>query len=279
MKRFFAALTIFLVTGLMPVFSWAIETAHPLGFPEANGAIAEQVIGTYNLIFWICLVIYILVQGIILWCIFAYRRSNKRSEKDAKQFSHSTTMEIIWTTIPVLICAVIGWQAWQGLKFIRTVPENAIAVDVIAYQFGWSFDYPELDISAPAPVEADKELTTQESTPRYVKEMVVPVDTNIVLNVTAQDVIHSYYVPALGTKIDAIPGRINYQWFNANKTGNFIGQCTELCGSAHGEMFFRLRVLEQDAWEAWVNNQRQEKGLEPLTGKQLAQFSQTGLLE
>lgn len=248
----------------------AVQTAHPLGFVEPNGPIAEMVITKYNLIFWICLAVYVLVQGVILWCIFAYRRSSKRTLKDAKKFSHSTTLEVIWTTIPVIICAYIGWHAWLGIQFIRTVPEDALPVDVIAYQFSWKFDYPELGISAPEAGAPDAELTTQESNPRYVKEFVVPVGRDVVLNITAQDVIHAVYIPAFGIKIDAIPGRINYQWFRADKPGSFIGQCAELCGSAHGEMFFRVKVVEEAEWQTWVNGRRRDAGLEPLTVAQLA---------
>lgn len=264
------ALVLLMGTGIAA----AVETAHPLGFSEANGPIANMVISTYNLIFWICLAVYVLVQGVILWCIFAYRRSNKRSNKDAKQFSHSTTMEVVWTVIPVIICAYIGWKAWAGIQFIRNVPEDALPIDVIAYQFNWKFDYPELGISAPEAAAPDAELTTQESNPRYVKELVVPVGRDVVLNITAQDVIHAFYIPVLGIKVDAVPGRINYQWFHADKPGLFIGQCAELCGAAHGEMFFRLRVLEQADWQKWVNKTRAETGLEPLTKAQLASLMQ-----
>lgn len=270
MKLLLSVLTLTLALAFGADMAAAVQTAHPLGFTNPNGPIAEMVITKYNLIFWICLAVYILVQGVIIWCIFAYRRSSKRGLKDAKKFSHSTTVEVIWTVIPVIICAYIGWQAWLGIQFIRNVPEDALPVDVIAYQFNWKFDYPELGISAPEATAPDAELTVQESNPRYVKEFVVPVGRDVVLNITAQDVIHAVYIPALGIKIDAIPGRINYQWFRAEKAGSFIGQCAELCGSAHGEMFFRVKVLEQDAWQAWVNSRRVEAGLAPLTVAQLA---------
>lgn len=270
--RFMFALVLALV--VRTDLAVAVEAAHPWAFHDMNGTIAHMVVDKYNLIFWICLVVYIIVQAAILWCIFAYRRSDKRSNKDAKKFSHSTTLEVVWTVIPVIICAYIGWQAWLGIQYIRNVPEDGMPIDVIAYQFNWKFDYPELGISAPEASAPDAELTTQESNPRYVKELVVPVNRNIILNITAQDVIHAFYVPVLGVKVDAIPGRINYQWFHADTPGTFIGQCAELCGAAHGEMFFRLRVLEEADWQRWVNTRRQEAGLEPLSKAQLASLMQ-----
>ena len=103
--------------------------------------------------------------------------------------------------------------------------------------------------------------------------MVVPVNTNVRLHVTSKDVIHAFYVPKLTVKIDAMPGRINYQWFNIPEEGVYIGQCAELCGAAHGEMYFSVRAVSQDDYRKWVNIQRKEENLPALTNLQIKSLS------
>ncbi len=244
----------------------AIETAHWGGFPTANGPVAEMVVGTYNIIFWICLAIYVLVQGIIIYAIFAFRKSKKRTNKDAKQFSHNTYLEVVWTVIPIIICLYLVVKSYQGIMFMRTVPEDVMPIDVIAYQFNWDFDYPDHDISSPMTTKPHAELV-KAGINNPVKNLVVPQGQNIVLNITAKDVLHAVYIPSLGIKIDAIPGRITYLWFRADNVGDYLGQCAELCGSSHGEMYFNLRVLPQAEWEEWVDTQRTENGLKTIFAK------------
>lgn len=265
MYRCFVAL-LTAVLSLAPVQAIALsakESAHWGGMPSPVGPVAELVVGTYNIIFWICLAIYILVQGIIIYAIFAFRKSKKRTEKDAKQFSHSTTLEVIWTVIPVLICVFIGVKAFYGINFIKKVPEDALQVDVIAYQFNWDFDYPDLGISSPMTIDPHPELEKAEIM-NPVKDVAIPQGRNVVFNITARDVLHAFYVPALGVKSDAIPGRITYSWVNATEAGDYLGQCAELCGANHGEMFFSVKVLPEDEWEAWVDSRRAEMGMEPM---------------
>lgn len=264
------------VFALTTVASFA-GTSHPGGFMNPTGPIADEVNDIYNFIFWITAGIFILVQAVILIVIWRFRR--KKNPNPAK-FSHNTPLEVVWMAIPALICVAIAWKSFEGMRFIRSMPEEGIDIEVIAYQFGWDFDYPDVQISAP---ELDmeeakkdekwlKELT-QFNESFTVKEMVVPVNTNIRLHVTAKDVIHAYYVPELVVKIDAMPGRINYQWFNIPKEGVYIGQCAELCGAAHGYMYFAVRAVSQADYTRWVNEQRKEEGLDPLSPVQLANLS------
>lgn len=241
----------------------ADHVVHPLGFEAANGPIAEVVTGLYNEIFWICLAVYILVQGLILYAIVAFRKSNRRKNSDAKQFSHNTFIEVLWTVVPVLICGYIGWRAMEGMMYIRTMPKGDVHIDVIAQRFSWDFDYQDYGISAPESMTADQRISLPDQ-PRLVKSMVVPQGKDVVLSLTSRDVIHSFYSPALEVKTDAIPGRINYLWFRADKVGDFLGQCTELCGSGHGEMFFNIKVLPEAKFEAWVNQQRTDNGMKPF---------------
>ena len=225
------------------------------------GEVAESVAGIYDFIFWITVLIFIFVQVVILIAIWKFRRSKN---KNAAKFHHNTKLEIFWTVIPTIICAVIAWKSFVAMDFIRTMPKNGLDVEVIAYQFGWDFDYPDVKISAPEPTYPHRRLSSA-GEERLVKDLVVPVHTNIKLHITAKDVIHAFFVPALGIKIDAMPGRINYQWFKADRVGNYIGQCAELCGDAHGEMFFNVKVVSQVEYLRWVNRHRAKKGLPSIS--------------
>lgn len=250
-------------------------TSHWGGFENPTGPIADKVNDIYNFLFWVTAIIFIGVQAVLIYSIFKFRR--KKNPKPAT-FTHNTPLEIVWMTIPAIICVVIAWKSFEGMRFIRSMPETGIDIEVIAYQFGWDFDYPDLEVSAP---EMDmevakknekwlKELTAYNDS-FTVKEMVVPVNTNVRLHITSRDVIHAFYVPELVIKVDSMPGRINYQWFNIPKEGVYIGQCAELCGSAHGFMYFAIRAVSQEDYAKWVNKQRNENGLEPLNPMQIAQ--------
>jgi len=263
MKKIASLLSVFTAL-LLPALAFAIapdtHTVHPGGFPLPASNIAAEVTQTYNIIFWIIAVIAVLVYGLLLYAIWRFRRS--KNPVSAK-FSHGTVIEIVWTVIPALICLYIGWESYRILHLMHNTPKDGITVEVVGYQFGWDFYYPELGIAVPEATAPNKELSIP-GKERLVKELLVPIDTNVRLQVTAMDVIHSFFAPAMGVKMDAIPGRVNYKWFRPNQEGAFIGQCAELCGTAHGEMFFVIKVVSKEVWQNWVNEQRKAKGLEPL---------------
>tara|TARA_R110000868_G_scaffold218576_2_gene469078 strand:- start:7627 stop:8463 length:837 start_codon:yes stop_codon:yes gene_type:complete len=252
-------------------------TAHIGGFQNPVGDIAHKVDNLYNFIFYITGFICLLVEGVILYSIWRFRRSKN---KTAAKFSHNTPLEIFWLTVPAIICVIIAWKSFESMRFIRSMPEEAIDVEVIASQFAWDFDYPDLKISAPEidiEEKAKNETWLKELTAFNegftIKELVVPVNTNVRVHVTARDVIHAFYVPALMVKIDAMPGRINYQWFNIPTEGTYIGQCAELCGAAHGQMYFSVKAVSKNDYRKWVNAQRTEAGLPPFNAIELAKLS------
>jgi cytochrome c oxidase subunit 2 len=238
------------------------------GFPTPITSVGWHITDLYNLIFVITAVIALVVALPIAIIIFNYRRS--RMGNKAATFSHNLTLELLWTIIPALICAVIAWQSFSAMRYILTTPEGGMTVEVIAYQFGFDFDYPDFQISAPEATTPHPVLSIP-GRERLVKDMVVPVDSIVKLHITARDVLHAFFAPALGIKMDAVPGRINHKWFRAEKEGDYIGQCAELCGSAHGEMFFNVKVVNKEAFKAWVNQQRTEKGLEPVLESKFAE--------
>ena len=245
------------------------HAAHWGSFPTPVGSGAEMINWTYNVIFYICCAVAVLVIAWLGLAIIKFRKGARKG-KDPAKWSHSTILEIVWTIIPAIIVIYIAAISYHGISYLRTMPEGGLTVDVIAYQFGWDFDYPDYAISSPDPLETHKQLSSG-GTDRYVKDLVVPVGEVVKLNITARDVIHAFYAPQLGLKVDAIPGRINYLWFKADKAGNYIGQCAELCGSAHGEMFFNVKAVDRAEFDAWLNKQRDSNGLEPLTAEQITE--------
>ncbi len=261
------AFLIFIVTTITG-YSEVVTTAHWGGFPTPITAVAEETTKLYNFIFWILSVVALVVLIPILISLFKFRRKN--NPVPAK-FSHNTFIEIAWTTIPAIICLVITYKAYEAMVFINKMPEEGITIEAIAYQFGWDFYYPDFskegeNLAAAEPTKAHKALSLpKKGIERFVKDLVVPIDTFVKLDITASDVIHAFFAPALGIKIDAIPGRINYAWFKAEKEGDFIGQCAELCGSAHGEMFFNVKVVSKAAFADYINTQRKEAGWKKLT--------------
>jgi len=186
--------------------------------------------------FWYILgVSALLLTGItvvMVWFVVRYRRSKHPVPEDIRD---NYRLEIFWTIIPTLIALsmfVIGWRSYVGL---RTVPEDAIQIEVLAQMFSWIFVY-----------ENDKETEN---------ELVVPKDHAIKLNISSLDVLHSFYLPAFRVKVDAVKGMPTYAWFFADEVGEYDIQCTEYCGVGHSEMLAKLRIVEEDEYEKWLEEE------------------------
>lgn len=237
---------------------------HPGGFPSPAGFIAAEVADIYNIIFIIISIVAVVVALPILYILWRFRR-----EKVAKPatFTHHLGIELLWTIIPAIICIYITYISFMGMATLRTMPEDGINVEAVAYQFGWDFYYPDASengthVAVAEATKADPEISLS-GLERSTKELVVPIGVPIKLHVTAADVIHAFFAPALGVKVDAVPGRINYLWFQADKPGSWLGQCAELCGSAHSEMFFRVKAVPMDEFKAYIKERRVAAGLTP----------------
>lgn len=239
---------------------------HPGGFQQPAGFIAREVADIYNILFIIISCVALVVAGPILYILWRFRRS--RVAKPAT-FTHHLGVELLWTLIPAIICIYITYISIAGMLVMRDMPEDGVNIEAIAYQFGWDFYYPDasdngVHVSVAETEQADPDLSLP-GQERFVKELVIPVGVPIKLHVTAADVIHAFFAPALGVKVDAIPGRINYLWFQADQPGNWIGQCAELCGSAHSEMFFRVKAVPLEDFRTYIAERRKAAGLMTVT--------------
>ncbi len=230
----------------------------------------------HMLAFWVCVVIGVLVFGAMLYSIIAHRKSKGVKPE---QFSHSTTAEIVWTIIPIIILAVMAWPATKALIKMENPTENGkpmkmdMTIKVTGYQWKWRYDYLEEGFGFLSTLSKDSNLARQinsgvkpETVDNYLldvdKPLVLPVDTNIRFLLTADDVIHSWWVPDFGWKRDAIPGFINEAWTNIKEPGIYRGQCAELCGKDHGFMPVVVEVLSKEDYADWLSQQKGEQAEE-----------------
>jgi cytochrome c oxidase subunit 2 len=196
------------------------------------------IVSTYWLILAITGAIFVLVEAVLLLFIFKYRSAGRPREVEGPQVIGHTNLEIAWTVAPVLILAAIAAFVFAKVGGIKNAPAAASAetIRIEGHQFYWQFDYPNGAIS--------------------IDTMKIPYNRKIELEITSADVAHSWWVPALGGKLDAIPGRTNRTSFLAEELGNFHGQCAEFCGLQHAAMAMVVQVLPQEQYDAWVQQRR-----------------------
>lgn len=212
----------------------------------------------YTVILWITGAIFVLTEGLLLWFVIRYRRRDDRRA----HYSHGNAkMEIAWTVIPFVIVLVIAWASagvWMEVKAAdRTAAgpgEDDLYLEVSAKQFEWNVTYPG----------ADDSLGTDDD---FVKrnQLHVPVGRAVRIALTAEDVIHSFFLPDLRVKQDAVPGMVIPVWFQATETGEYPLACAELCGLGHYRMRATLTVHEPEAYEAWLAEETGAAGVEPDT--------------
>jgi cytochrome c oxidase subunit II len=227
-------------------------------------AIAEGRYHLHTFMLILCTVIFIGVFGVMFYSVFAHRKSKGYK---AAHFHESTTVEIIWTIVPFVIVVLMALPATKTVIAMKDTTNSDLTVKVTGYQWKWNYDY----VKGPGEgINFFSTLTTpraevdgeQPKTDTYLQEvdnpLVVPVDKKIRIITTANDVVHSWYVPAFGVKQDAIPGFVRDTWFKADKTGTFRGFCTELCGKEHAFMPVVVEVLSADDYAKWVDDQQKK---------------------
>jgi cytochrome c oxidase subunit 2 len=186
-------------------------------------------------------------------------RFNKRANPKPATFTHHALVEIVWTTVPVLILVVIAIPSLRLLFLQLDVPEPDLTIKATGNQWYWSYEYPDHgDFTFDAFLVPDDERG--ENQPRLLstdENLVLPVGKKIRVLVTSSDVLHAFAMPALGAKVDAVPGRTNEIWFDIDETGMYYGQCSELCGSGHAFMPIAIQAVTQAEFDAWVVEARE----------------------
>jgi len=258
------------VTAAVIAAFWLLLAAPGLTGNEINmtrGATSQSVMSyqLHMIILWICVVIGVIVFSAMFISIVLHRKSKGH---EAAQFTHSTKAEIVWTIIPVIILVAMAVPATTALVHMEVAPETEMTIKITGFQWRWKYEYVEDDIHFISSLHSDSNAarrlssgTNPESVENYLLEvdnpLVLPANTKIKFLITADDVIHSWWVPALGWKRDAVPGFINEAWTEVMEPGVYRGQCAELCGKDHGFMPIVLNVLPRDEYQAWAEKQRQ----------------------
>jgi cytochrome c oxidase subunit II len=240
------------VTGLFSQLALA-DFAYNLQPPASQ--IAQDVFELHNLIMLVCLGIFIVVFGAMFYSLIRHRKSKGHK---AAHFHENTTVEVIWTVIPFVILMGMAYPAAKVVIDMKDTSNPDLTIKVTGYQWKWGYDYLNDDISFYSNLSTPREQIegTAEKGEHYLLEvdepMVVPVGKRVRLLITANDVLHAWWVPALGAKQDAIPGFIRDSWFKADKIGTYRGQCVELCGKDHGFMPIVVEVVSEEDYAAWV---------------------------
>ena len=238
---------------------WAVNM--PKGVTPVSNAIYD----IHMIIFWICVVIAVGVFGVMFYSMYAHRKSKGAV---AANFHENTTAEIVWTVIPAVLLIVMAIPATSALLQVYDASEAEMDIKVTGYQWKWQYEYLGQDVSFMSEL-ATPESEIYNTAPKsqyYVQEvsepLVIPANTKVRFLITAKDVIHSWWLPDLGVKKDAIPGLVNETWAYVNEPGIYRGACTELCGQGHAFMPVVVNVLEKEAYNSWLAEKKEAAAAE-----------------
>ncbi|GAA5524590.1 hypothetical protein Maes01_01147 [Microbulbifer aestuariivivens] len=242
-----------------------------VNMPRGVTEVAQTTYDLHMLIFWICVAIGVLVFSVMFYSMWRHRKS--RGYK-AAQFHESTAVELVWTIIPVVILVLMAIPATKTLYDIYDTEEADLDVMITGYQWKWKYDYLGADVSffsnlSTPRAEIDNLLPKN---PHYLLEVdepvVLPVGKKVRFLITANDVIHAWWVPDLAVKKDAIPGFINEAWTRIDEPGIYRGQCAELCGKDHGFMPIVVKAVPQEEYDQWLQQREAEAAkIRELTNK------------
>lgn len=189
--------------------------------------------GVDNAFIFIFAVTFIFTIGITAFMIYTVIKFNRKKGKEPMRFTGSVKLEIIWTVIPTIIVLIMFYYGWKGFAPMRTLPDGAMSINAIGRMWEWEFDYGDGKLS---------------------KELVLPINQPVKLNLISEDVNHSLFIPAFRVKEDVVPGYDNWMWFTATQLGDYEVLCTEYCGLLHSAMITKARVVTLEDYESWLVN-------------------------
>ena len=258
------------------LFAFLASVAHAdwggLNMHEGVTILSRKIYGLHMTIFWWCVAIGVVVFGVMIYSMVKFRKS-QGAEAD-KTLVHSTKVEIVWTVIPIGILVLMAVPTAKTLIEIEDMGNVGLNIKVTGYQWKWEYEYLGQNVSFFSTLKRDSNEARQlgsgidpKTVPNYLLDvdnpLVVPAGTKIRFLLTAQDVIHAWWVPAFGMKKDAIPGYVNEIWVqvDADKVGTYRGQCAELCGQDHGFMPIVVEVKSPAEYDAWLRAKQAEQKL------------------
>ena len=245
------------------LISWTlIAQADELNLRPGVTDISRQVYDLHMLIFGICVAIGVVVFGVLFWSVYAHRKS--RGQEPA-QFHHSTKLEIAWTIVPTIILVLMAIPSTQVLIAMYDTGGEDMTVEVRGYQWKWQYKYLDEDynrtfsffsnLATPRSQINNRQVKTDTYLLEVDRPLKIPANRKVRFLITAEDVIHAWWVPDFGIKRDAVPGVVNDLWTIVPEPGVYRGQCTELCGKDHGFMPIVVEVLPEAEFDAWYASQ------------------------
>ena len=256
---------------LWALFSQA-QAAWTVNMAPGATAVSRAVFDLHMITFWVCVVIGVVVFGAMFWSMLIHRRS---TGQQPAHFHESTLVEILWTLIPLVILVVIAIPATKTLIDIYDTAESELDIQITGYQWKWHYKYlgQEVEFFSNLATPQSQIQNQEPKSENYLLEvdnpLVVPVGTKVRFLITGADVIHSWWVPALAVKKDAIPGFVNESWTRIDQPGLYRGQCTELCGKDHGFMPIVVEAKSKEDFAKWLAARKDEAlQLKELTSKE-----------
>lgn len=253
MLRKFGAFAGLLAAGMLACASAAAQPVNwQLGLQQAADDRMSRIIDLHNFVLVIITLISLFVLGLLTWIVLRY---NAKANPTPSATTHNTTLEVLWTVVPVAILVTIAIPSFRLLYYEDVIPQTDMTVKAIGKQWFWSYEYPDNGNFTFDSLGLSDRVAATQMEPRLLgtnNHVFVPVNKTIKLITTGADVIHAWAIPAFGVKIDAVPGRINATWFRATKEGKYYGECSELCGARHAFMPIEVEVVSQERFDQWV---------------------------
>jgi len=228
-----------------------------LTFQAPMSPVMEKIEDFHQLLLVIIAIICVFVLFLLVWVVI---RFNQRANPVPSKTHHNTLLEVAWTLIPVIILVLIAIPSFRLLYFEAIIPKPDVIIKAIGKQWSWTYEYTGQNFQFDSLPLKDEDAR-KAGEPRMLgvdNVIVVPVNKVIEVDTTGADVIHSWALPQMGVKMDAVPGRINHTWFKANQTGTFYGQCSELCGANHDFMPIEVKVVSDAEYAAWLQTAKKK---------------------
>lgn len=227
-----------------------------LGLQKGATPVMDDIIWFHDLLLWLITAIALFVLALLVIVVVKF---NARANPTPSRTTHNTTIEVLWTVVPVLILVTIAIPSFRLLFFQLNMPKADVTVKATGKQWFWTYSYPDEKFEFDSLMVQEKDLKQGQLRLLTVdNEMVVPVNKVVHVLTIGADVIHAFTVPSFGIKIDSVPGRINETWFKAEREGTYHGQCSELCGKDHAFMPIVVRVVSDKDYTAWVEQAKKK---------------------
>jgi cytochrome c oxidase subunit 2 len=237
----------------------ALPFNYELGFQPSNSTVMDQIENFHIELLYIITAVCLFVLALLVYISFKFRSG---ANPTPSKVHHNTLLEVAWTIIPVIILVVIAVPSFRLLYFEATIPKADVTIKAIGKQWFWTYEYPGANagftFDSLGLSDADAAKANEPRLLGVDNVVVVPVNKVVEVITTGADVIHSWALPQMGVKMDAVPGRLNHTWFKADRTGTYYGECSELCGARHAFMPIEVKVVDDADYAAWLASSKKK---------------------